>query len=105
MDHSTRGFSRMTASTRRPLHEGYELGSRAHYNRLVGQLVQEEYYPTNVPYASWSQDNLDWVMDLLDFANDDVDQTIRSKLLGPYLLEFSERPSLDLLDLPDRNEF
>jgi hypothetical protein len=91
--------------SQRAQHDNNELGSRAHYNRLIGRLVQEELHPHNPPNTSWSQVDLEWMMDIMGFSHDDLDLTIRSQLLGPDHLDFLERPRLDLLELPDRNEF
>ena len=102
---STLTTENQSGSAQRAQHEINELGSRAHYNRLVGRLVQEEFHPENPTNINWSQQDTEWMMDILDFAHDDLDHFIRTQLLGPAQLEFLERPSLDLLELPDRNEF
>jgi hypothetical protein len=87
-------------STFGQLAENQDRSSRAHYNRLVGALVQEE-YARQIP-SVWNQRETEWMSDIFDAVRDDIDIGVRSKIQD--LLKSEEPPDLNLLELPDKNE-
>ena len=76
-------------------------GSRAHYNRLVGSIVQDEFF--EAIDSDWSEQAVDWVLDVFDAYELYDNRFIRAQCLQDDLLE-CDHPTFDLLDIPDQNE-
>ena len=83
---------------------------RAFYNRLVGQVVHQEYEArhSSASLRRWTQEDLEWILRSSQYvpldAGDNQSEFLRGQIVRITMLEDSGPPGNDLLEFPDQNE-
>ena len=92
-------------------HHGSENSSpRAFYNRLVGQVVHQEYEAHHASDSSrrWTQEDLEWILRSSRHVASDLwnsqSEILRGQVVRITMLEEFGPPDIDLLEFPDQNE-
>ena len=94
-------FSSSRSGPNLQIPEIQDRSSRAHYNRLVGEIVQDEF--NRQRRIAWTLRETELMSNFFAIASEDMEFTVRAKIQD--ILKFVEPPNLDLLRLPDKNEF
>ena len=83
---------------------------RAFYNRLVGQVVHQEYEArhSSTSLRRWTQEDLEWILRSSQYVpldvGDNQSEFLRGQIVRITMLEDSGPPGNDLLEFPDQNE-